>query len=93
MLKDIILSISGTDILDPHCNLIFFYGFSQMGQGSKERIGWSQRQKFVTPILRLVSCITSLVDSSEYLEVTSSAKLNQCQAFLLLYFINSILLL
>ncbi|XP_078177488.1 nuclear pore complex protein (DUF3414) isoform X2 [Carex rostrata] len=44
-------------------------GISWSGHGSKERIGWSHREKFVTPILRLVSCITSLVDSSEYLEV------------------------
>ncbi|KAJ4808768.1 nuclear pore complex protein (DUF3414) [Rhynchospora pubera] len=66
----ILQSMSALDHLSS-CALVSLHnvGISWMGHGGKERIGWSHGQKFVTPILRLVSCITSLVDSSEYLEV------------------------
>jgi hypothetical protein len=60
-----------------------------MGQVGKEKIGWFHRQKFVTPILRLVSCMTSLVGSSEYLEVSSFLGNFSCSSFLAPLFLLS----
>lgn len=57
----------------------------------RDRAGEADKQRLlVTPILRLVSSLTSLVDSSEFLEVYT---LSTMSCDLLLYLISSLALL